>query len=291
MFEKLQSQKPFDPSLVLSHVQAFKNLEISVLDSDQLLKDSEKNEHQKVLIVCPGPSSKDKLENGKTRLETLVEQDDYKIVLVGSAVRFLYDGTLRADQVDGVVFSNPESAFEGLFQGEDQIKNFPFFVATHCKPEVFFALQDHNAVIQPYNVHVAGVTEDLFKDELVIGSGWGAAVSAISLMAAMGHRDFEAVGWDGMPEYAVDLSDMPDYQADLEKRSTVVQIGDKTYSLYEDFGGDVPEIISFVEQYPQKIKSLFLHGNGPSAALLNADAGPRRLFENMRVVPEPVEPS
>ena len=271
----------FNPAEVRAHINAFRETGIELGITQNMLNNS-KNAARPVLIVCPGPSARKKMPDGRTKLQHLVEEKKttHNIVLANGAVSFLKDETISADDINGIVISSPGAGPNKILDSVDQVGEAPIYIATLSKPEVFSFFENANLV--PWNAYI-GDNDSYGDDDIAIGTGWGAAVAIASLMSALGHRKFEAVGWDGYEDKALPLADGSDMSHHYTHGSTFVEIDGTHYELLKEFGGDVPEIIDLTTAHPDAITELYLHGDGPTAKMLNQNDGPRTDFSNIKV--------
>ncbi len=281
VYEGLTPKTAFNPETVLSNIATFNASGLARGITYDMLHDFPSNGHRGVLVICPGPSSREKMEDDRPRVQHLVEKHKgtSRIILAGGAVGMLYDGTLDVGDVNGVVFNNPDSKYElglGPLEGLDRL---PFYVATQCRPETFQALQYAGAFIVPWDAHV-GLPDDTAEEDFRIGTGYGAAVGSIGLMSALGHRIFQAVGWDGYEDKQKRLAagQQPEYGD-----SMVVEIDGQRYELLKEFGGDVPEFVSLVRNHPIAVTNIYLFGTGPTAAMINDNGGPRIYFDDIHL--------
>jgi hypothetical protein len=252
----------------------------------------------RVFLVNPGPSSR---TSDGLDLQKQMDRINQINVLCGSAVSFIDSGLVDKNYVDAVVFSNPESAYETCFSEGTDLNGVDVFVAQQCKPEVFDQLKKTGAFIIPFDAYIEGISHeatytqhtseshayasrdltDCMRDQhmgfgfepapiapTAIAIGYGAAVSAVSLFSHLGFRDFEAIGWDGTKEYTAGL---------------------EHFNIADDepnpFDNDVKEFGLLITSNPGAVKSIYLHGDGPTAKLLNAEGNkPRTDFSALSKV-------
>ena len=230
--------------------------------------------NQRVLLINPGPSSR----NDSVDLRKQMDRTSQLNVLCGSAVSFIASGLVERSYVDAIVLSNPESAYETCFDEDTDLTDIRVFVAQQCKAEIFDKLLKTGATIIPFDAYIEGITPE--RDERngifdQIAIGYGAAVSAISLFGYFGYREFQAIGWDGTKEYAAGLEHLSIPDSDPNP-----------------FDNDVTEFGLLVNTNPQIIKSIFLHGDGPTAKLLNAEGNkPRTEFGAFQKIASALQPS
>ncbi len=241
----------------------------------------------KVAVICPGSTIRTKPEGSdQTYLQIIEERTDVLKILAGSGHRFLNSGELNS--ADVVVANTPCGNFVSEFKPPRQ--DMLYYLASHCPaggnkntaldPDVFSHLinagcQDN---IRLWHAHIEGVTH--FGDKPSIGTGSGAGVGALLLMAALGHREFEFYGCDGSILYAVDISDLPKYVAELNDpvNQVAIKIDGKTYKTHHAFWAQTEEIAGFLNGHPE-IKVKF-HGDSLNARIFNTLNGvPRRDFE------------
>ena len=283
IFSKLQpiDCTTFNEEKVRNHLRAFRqacHIQPMSKNDFNIVTNAEKT----VLVVCPGPSHKEDVGNGKTRLEVILEENrDYKLILAGAGSGLLKNGTLSSDQVQGIVFNNPESDYELSLPSEEQLKDIPVYVATHCLPSVFNALQERQANIKPWNAYLTHMP-DQFDNEILVGTGYGAAVASIGLLSAFGHRNFEVIGWDGSPFYTPDDDTLEAAKAREEQSQSVV-VGGQEFIVHGPFANDVFEFANFVESYPKAITSIYVHGDlSYNGKLLNDGENPRTDFSKFQ---------
>lgn len=244
---------------------------------------------KRVLLINPGPSSK---ENGGINLSKAMDRTNQINVLCGSSISFIANGSVNKDDVDAIVFSNPDSSYEICFDEDTDLSGVAVFISKQCSEKLFDTLVKTGANIVPFDAYIEGISHeetyrqktneqhafasrdmtDVLRDQTIgyplppapkaptsIAVGYGAAVSAVSIFSVFGHHDFEAIGWDGTREYAQGLEhfDFPEDEAN-------------------PFDNDVEEFGLLVTSNPNAVNSVYLHGNGPTAKLLNADGNKPR---------------
>jgi hypothetical protein len=323
MYEKLQPHQPADnaATLIPKNVSDFQRLNGDretrvVIGRDVNLGF---NADRPVLIVAPGPSAREGLSE---RVQAHKDAGGV-VVLAGGASMFLNKGVdgsdaiLTPDQVDAVVYSNPDSDHAGLIKEGTDLTGVSVYMATHCRsyetlkdseghvlddeagnhldntdaPDVYQRIERAGGVLCPFHAHTEGVHEPEFTPEgaihpqapVVLGYGHGAVVGGMSVMSALGHRDFETIGWDGYPEYAVSLDDTPDYKKKVGEEHVILDIGGKKTAVFGPFAGDPTEFVQFVTHYPEAIRSLHVLGGGAVAQILTPDDRPRSDFSNVKI--------
>lgn len=265
----------FDADLIRKNIEAFnKGSFPAPMDASHF--NSRATAGTSVLVVCPGPSYREELPSGQTRLENLLEnKGDADVILGGSAAGLMASGKIAPEHVDGIVFSNPESEYMNGLPDSSQLQNIPIYVATHCLPEVFEALKERDANIMPWNAYLDHMPGQFNTEEYAVGVGYGAAVSTISLMSAIGHKHFDVVGWDGSPFYDPE-HDTSEWAQDREEKSYPVTVDGKDFVVHGLFADDVPEFVSLVQKHKDAVRSLLVHGDESyNAALLNDNGGMR----------------
>lgn len=267
-----------------------RNVEIALalgLQEAVLSSDNQETAGRKVAIICPGASAEQKAAGSdKTHLQILNARNDVTKILAGSAHRFLREEKL--DAADAAVFNLPIGEY---FSASDQPRDdLTYYVASHCPaganekyPSVFQQLIDAGVQdnVRLWHAHMPE-GPDFGADRMAVGTGGGAAAGALALMAAMGHRNFEFYGCDGTVDYAVDLGDFPAYAASLKQDQVAIKIDDHVYTLRRNFWNQTQEMIGFIENNPDIVRSITFHGDSLNAKIFNTpDGKPRRDYQVM----------
>lgn len=239
---------------------------------------------EKILIIGGGPTLKDDVGGGCTRLQELDKRSGALKVLAGSSHRLLDEGGLK-NCAHVCVMNTPGQTMEKVV-GRDH-RGLEYWLASLSHPDLFKKLTslDVNAeYISVWHAHVPGVWYP--EDATVVGPGSTSATAAVALLILQGYKDFEFYGVDGgnfevLPNTYLaydhrDFTEDPKRKADFAEH-IVVEIGGKPMKVPTNFWRQAEEMMKIIEASPNC--SFRFHGDSLNNLLFNQGLQARVIYD------------
>lgn len=223
----------------------------------------------RVAIIGGGPTLKDDVGDGITRLQDLDNESGIIKIVTGSAHRLLDNGSLK-NGADISIFNLPGAIYADVIDRPHE--GTQYWLATQVDPAVIAKID--GADIYVWDAYVPEIDFSNRKGP-VIGSGSTAPTAAIAVLLNMGVKEFDFYGVDGgsfesLPnEYvAYDISEiLAKIPQTILDEHILVEVDGKKMKVATNFWSQAEEVMMLKEAHPEA--NFNFHGDSLNNMIFN----------------------